>query len=54
MYCLIHDVETAIYLTSILESRLIYVCCSDNFNMQFSGCLIVQTYIDTFVYFLNV
>ena len=45
MYYLKHDVETAM---------LKYVRCSENFNMQFSGRLLVQTYIDTFVYFLPV
>ena len=49
---LMHDVDIAMCITSILESLLKYVRCSENLNMQFSECLIVQPYIDTFVYFL--
>ena len=40
------------YITSILKSRLNMCGALKNFNMQFSGRLIIQTYIDTFVFFL--
>ena len=47
-----HDVETAMLYYWYFEISNEYVWCSENFNMQFSGSLMVQTYIDTFVYFL--
>ena len=47
-----HDVETAMLHYQYLEISTEYVWCSENFNMQFSGRLIVQTYIGTFVFFL--
>ena len=52
MYDLMHDVETAMFHYLYLEISTKYVWCSKNFNMQFSGRLIVQTYTDTFVFFL--
>ena len=52
IFDLMHDVETAMLHYLHLEISTEYVCCSKNFNMQFSGRLIVQTYIDKFVFFL--
>ena len=51
IFDLMHDVETAMLHYKYLEISTEYVWCSENFNMQFSGRLIVQTYIDTFVFF---
>ena len=47
-----YDVETALLHNWYLEISTEYVWCSENFNMQFSVRLIVQKYIDTFVYSL--
>ena len=52
IFDLMHDVETAMLHYQYLEISTEYVWCSENFKMQFSGRLIVQTYIDTFVFFL--
>ena len=51
VYNLMNDVETTMLHYVYLEISTEYVWCSENLNMQFSGRLIVQTYIDTFVYF---
>ena len=47
-----HDLEIAMLHYKSFEISTEYVWCSKNFNIHFSGRLIVQTYIDTFVYFL--
>ena len=52
IFDLMHDVETAMLHYYYLEISTEDVWCSENFNMQFSARLKVQTYIDTFVFFL--
>ena len=46
-----HDVEAVMLHYQYLKTSTEYAWCSENFNMQFSERLIVQTYIDTCVYF---
>ena len=53
IFDLMHDLETAMLHYYNLEISTEYVWYSKNFNMQFFGRLIVQTYSDTFIYFLS-
>ena len=48
IFDLMHDVETAMLHYQYLEISTEYVWCSENFNMQFSRRLIIQTYIDIY------